>query len=87
MLASVSTHLWHSEEAFVHNSAGPAAQLRDQGSHSHCCCRVEVLIQCDAGTYEMQSGTGDFAKEEPGCQSSHCELLHQPILATINVVS
>ena len=49
-------------------------------------CRVEVLIQCDAGSYEMQSGTGDLATEEPGCQSSHCELLHQPILATLNVV-
>ena len=47
---------------------------------------MEVLIQCDAGTYAMSSGEGEFATEEPGCQSSHCELLHQPILATLDVV-
>ena len=49
--------------------------------------RVEVLIQCDAGTYQLQSGQGEFATLDPGCASSHCDLIQQPILATIVVVS
>ena len=49
--------------------------------------RVEVLVQCDAGSYQLQSGQGEFATLDPGCASSHCDLIQQPILATIEVVS
>ena len=50
-------------------------------------CRVEVLIQCDAGTYQLQTGQGNFSTQDPGCGSSHCDLVMQPVLATIEVVS
>ena len=49
-------------------------------------CRVEVLIQCDAGTYQLQSGTGKTFTQDPGCGSSHCDVYQQPIVATIEVV-
>ena len=51
------------------------------------CCRLEVLVQCDAGVYQLQSGQGQFATQDPGCGSSHCDVIQQPIIATINVVS
>lgn len=49
--------------------------------------RVEVLIQCDTGTYQLQSGQGEFATQDPDCGSSHCDVIQQPILASIHVVS
>ena len=49
--------------------------------------RLEVLVQCNAGTYQLQSGQGQFSTQDPGCGSSHCDLIQQPIIATINVVS
>ena len=49
--------------------------------------RVEVLIQCDAGIYQLQSGQGEFATQDPDCASSHCDVIQQPILASIHVVS
>lgn len=51
------------------------------------CCRVELLIQCDAGTYQLQSGQGEFGIQDPGCGSSHCDVIYQPIMATVEVVS
>lgn len=45
------------------------------------------MVQCDAGSYQLQSGQGEFATQDPGCASSHCDLIQQPILATIEVVS
>ncbi len=50
-------------------------------------CRVELLIQCDAGTYQLQSGQGEFGIQDPGCGSSHCDVIKQPIMATVEVVS
>lgn len=50
-------------------------------------CRVELLIQCDAGTYQLQSGQGEFGIQDPGCASSHCDVINQPIMATVEVVS
>ena len=50
-------------------------------------CRVELLIQCDAGTYQLQSGQGEFAIQDPDCASSHCQVIQQPVLATVQVVS
>ena len=50
-------------------------------------CRIELLIQCDAGTYQLQSGTNKTFTQDPGCGSSHCDVYQQPIVATIEVVS
>ncbi|KAA6422589.1 MAG: hypothetical protein FRX49_07450 [Trebouxia sp. A1-2] len=47
--------------------------------------RVEVLVQCDAGSYQLQSGQGEFGTLDPGCASSHCDLIQQPIMATVEV--
>ena len=47
---------------------------------------MEVLIQCDAGTYELQSGIGKTFTQDPGCGSSHCDV-YQQVVATIEVVS
>ena len=44
-------------------------------------------MQCDAGVYQLQSGQGEFGTQDPGCGSSHCDVIQQPIIATINVVS
>ena len=52
-----------------------------------CVRRVELLIQCDAGTYQLQSGQGGFGIQDPGCGSSHCDVINQPIMATVEVVS
>ena len=54
-------------------------------------CRVELLIQCDAGTYQLGSGTNNnytqTFTQDPGCGSSHCDVYQQPIVATVKVVS
>ncbi|DBA78463.1 hypothetical protein WJX79_001206 [Trebouxia sp. C0005] len=49
--------------------------------------RVELLIQCDAGTYQLQSGQGEFGIQDPGCASSHCDVINQPIMATVEVAA
>ncbi|KAL3147413.1 hypothetical protein ABBQ38_014479 [Trebouxia sp. C0009 RCD-2024] len=47
--------------------------------------RIELLIKCDAGTYQLQSGTNKTFTQDPGCGSSHCDVYQQPIVATIEV--
>ena len=47
--------------------------------------RVELMIVCEPGIYSLQTGEGPLSAD-PGCGSSHCELLQQPNLATLVVV-
>ena len=40
---------------------------------------------CDQpGNYSLQSGLGSF-KIDPNCNGTHCELIEQPIVATLVV--
>lgn len=43
------------------------------------------MIVCEPGTYQLQTGQGPL-DVDPGCGSSHCELLNQTTLATLEVV-
>ena len=45
-----------------------------------------MLVVCEPGVYQLQTGQGPL-DDDPGCGSSHCELLQQPNLATLVVVS
>ncbi|KAK9818159.1 hypothetical protein WJX72_008005 [[Myrmecia] bisecta] len=45
--------------------------------------RVELLISCQAGSYQLRTGAGPMS-QHPDCTSTHCELLKQD-LATLNV--
>ena len=49
------------------------------------CCRVDAFIVCQAGDYVLRTGFGPFGND-PECQSSHCQLRNQSVLATISVV-
>ena len=42
------------------------------------------MIQCEAGTYDLQTGAGP--KQQDSCKSTHCELIVQDVLATLDVV-
>ena len=44
-----------------------------------------MLVVCEPGVYQLQTGQGPL-DDDPGCGSSHCELLQQPNLATLVVV-
>ncbi len=44
-----------------------------------------MLVVCEPGVYQLQTGQGPLG-DDPGCGSSHCELLQQPHLATLVVV-
>lgn len=46
--------------------------------------RVELMIQCEAGTYDLQTGAGPM-KQQDSCKSTHCELIVQDVLATLDV--
>ena len=48
-------------------------------------CRVDMFVICEPGTYQLQTGQGPLSVD-PGCGSSHCELLNQTTLATLQVV-
>ena len=48
-------------------------------------CRVDVLVVCEPGTYQLGTGQGPLGND-PHCESSHCELLNQTTLATLEVV-
>ena len=43
-------------------------------------------MSCEPGTYQLRTGKGPLQQQE-SCESTHCELVVQDILATINVVS
>lgn len=47
---------------------------------------MDAFVVCQAGNYTMGTGQGPF-DNDPECQSSHCELRKQPVLATLVVVS
>ena len=47
--------------------------------------RVDMFVICEPGTYQLQTGQGPLSVD-PGCGSSHCELLNQTTLATLQVV-
>lgn len=49
-------------------------------------CRAEMFVSCAPGNYTLRSGYGPL-HNDPQCQSTHCELLQQEVLATIVVVS
>jgi hypothetical protein len=49
-------------------------------------CRVDVMAVCEAGVYSLRTGAGPLSVD-PGCGSSHCELLTQDNIATLVVVS
>lgn len=49
-------------------------------------CRVDVMTVCEAGVYSLRTGAGPLSVD-PGCGSSHCELLTQDNIATLVVVS
>ncbi len=44
------------------------------------------MVVCEAGEYSLRTGAGPLGND-PGCGSSHCELLTQDNLATLVVVS
>ncbi len=48
-------------------------------------CRVDMMVICEPGTYQLQTGQGPLSVD-PGCGSSHCELLNQTTMATLVVV-
>ena len=43
------------------------------------------MIQCEAGTYDLRTGAGPM-KQQDNCESTHCELIVQDVLATLDVV-
>ena len=43
------------------------------------------MIQCEAGTYDLRTGAGPM-KQQDSCESTHCELIVQDVLATLVVV-
>ena len=43
-------------------------------------------MSCEPGTYQLRTGKGPLQQQE-SCESTHCELVVQDVLATINVVS
>ena len=43
------------------------------------------MVVCEPGTYRLQTGQGPL-DVDPDCGSSHCELLNQTTLATLEVV-
>ena len=45
-----------------------------------------MFISCEAGTYALRTGHGPMM-QSPECQSTHCELLLQDVMATLKVVS
>ena len=49
-------------------------------------CRAELFVSCEPGTYQLRTVKGPLQQQE-SCESTHCELVVQDILATINVVS
>ena len=55
------------------------------GAEAECLCRVDVLVVCEPGTYQLGTGQGPLGND-PHCESSHCELLNQTTLATLEVV-
>lgn len=48
--------------------------------------RLEILLQCDAGTYNLGSGQNGLGPD-PACGSSHCNVINQTILATFEVAA
>lgn len=49
--------------------------------------RIDSFLICtQPGTYTLRTGAGPF-DNDPECQSSHCQLRRQPVLATFVVVS
>ena len=44
-----------------------------------------MFVICEPGTYQLQTGQGPLSVD-PGCGSSHCELLNQTTMATLVVV-
>ena len=44
-----------------------------------------MLVVCEPGTYQLGTGQGPLGND-PHCESSHCELLNQTTLATLEVV-
>ncbi|KAK9818823.1 hypothetical protein WJX74_006953 [Apatococcus lobatus] len=46
--------------------------------------RAEMFVSCAAGNYTLRTGAGPL-HNDPNCQSTHCELLQQDIVATIVV--
>ena len=55
------------------------------GAEAECLCRVDLLVACEPGTYQLGTGQGPLGND-PHCESSHCELLNQTTLATLEVV-
>ena len=47
--------------------------------------RVELLISFEAGTYALRTGDGPMT-QAPECESTHCELLLQDVMATLEVL-
>lgn len=51
-----------------------------------CPCRVDAFVQCsDPGNYTLRTGAGPM-DNDPECQSTHCQLRRQAVLATFVVV-
>ena len=48
-------------------------------------CRGDLFVSCAPGNYTLQTGYGPIY-QDPNCQSTHCELLQQEVLATLQVV-
>ena len=46
---------------------------------------MDVLVVCEPGTYQLGTGQGPL-DVDTHCESSHCELLNQTTLATLEVV-
>lgn len=49
-------------------------------------CRVDAFVLCKPGTYRLQTGQGPLGAD-PACKISHCKMLNQTTLATLQVVS
>ena len=81
-----ATNLWHRQPLQPQWTACcPAFLLCDRLDGLSVGCRVDMFVVCEPGTYQLQTGQGPLSVD-PGCASSHCELLNQTTLATLEVV-